>query len=638
MGIVYHNLKDIPLPSFGYPDRNDGRAYIKITGDDGKVHRKTIGHLTDSTPGNERIVPNEYFKSIYQDLWAEAYPDVKLPAHELSIGMYALTLGVCEHNGLYKVLQDVYGTTYVNNVIDYAMYSIMYRSSTTQLFKQSMEKTVLFSDKLYSDSWYSTFFAEKITEDQHHLFRIKWVQHLVESGLKKVWLGIDGSNNDCSARQSYLARFGFPQSHNQNKTIVGYMYAVDADTGKPVTYFTYEGSIPDSPVFQKMATFLGGFDINIEGVILDRGFAVEEVFRKIDEEKWKYIVMLPTDSYGHKQMVQEHGEKIRWKTQYVLEDDALFGIADVKKLFGSHDRTSNICLFFDGTGGSSGSVRLLKKIQTAKKKAEKAIASGSRAAIEKKLKNYLSIEGEGCERKVIIHYEECDKCMASKGFFSLATSAGITPGQGNAIYKKRDTSETQFCILKSQEGGNTTRVHKTESIYGKFAITFIASIIRSEIETTCKKLDLDTNPMIQGMDRVTLLYTAEGQYEAVRNLTTEQKLLFAEYKIDQDTLEQLASDFNRRNKTDSYNPERALPVKPVPKARINSRKAGRPPGTSTESTDDSKKGPAIERSDISAKVKSKGGRPRGTKDTKPRKPRSDKGKKRGPRMKLENGS
>ncbi len=71
---------------------------------------------------------------------------------------------------------------------------------------------------------------------------MKWVQQLAHAGLKKVWLGIDGSNNDCDARRSFLAKFGFPKSHNKSKTIVGYMYAVDADTGKPVTYF-----VPLSP-------------------------------------------------------------------------------------------------------------------------------------------------------------------------------------------------------------------------------------------------------------------------------------------------------------------------------------------------------------------------------------------------------
>ena len=630
MSIVYRNQKDIPMPSFGYPNRTDGRVSIAYNGEDGKVHWKIIGHLTDSTPGKERMVPNEYFRRTFQDIWIREYPNDTLPPHEMHIGMYALTLGICEKTGLYSILQKVYGYEYVNNVLDYAMFSILDRSDITQLYESRMDREVLFSDKLYSDSWYSSFFARKLTEDHHNLFRIRWIEHLVKKGLKKVWLCIDGSNNDCEARKSFLARFGFPKSHNKNKTIVGYMYAVDSESGMPVTYTVYDGSVPDCQAFQKLATFLASFSIEIEGVILDRGFAVEEVFRKIEYEQWKYVVMLPADTYGHTQMVREHSEEIRWKSEHVLDEDALFGIADEKRLFGNHDRISNICLYFDGASGSGQSIKLIKKIQIAKRKAESAIESGKRAGIEKRLRKYLTIEGEGAERRVIRHYEEWDKSMAASGFFSIAASRGMNPQLVNSLYKKRAVSETQFCILKSQEGGSTTRVHKTSGIYSKFALLFISSIIRFHIEQSCQRCYLDTNPTIQDLDRIALIYTAESKYEAVRNLTLEQKELFSEFGINQDDIERFAIEFNSRSRKDSRNPERKLPNEKTPLLRTNTRKVGRPPKENRNPSGETKT-VSHETDDTSTNVKSKGGRPKGRKDSKPRKPRSDKGKKRGSR-------
>ena len=626
MGVVYRNMKDMAIPSFAYPNRHDGSVYIITIDEEGRKHRKTIGGLTVETRGEERMVPNDYFKNVYQDLWNEEYPDNKIPLHEMSIGIYMLSLAICTSNGLYEALKNVYGTSYVNSILDYAMFSIVHRSDVTQLYENMMRGNVLFSDKLYSDSWYSEFFSKKITEDQHHIFRIKWVQTLVLNGLKKVWLGIDGSNNDCEARRSFLAKFGFPKSHNKNKTIVGYMYAVDAETGRPVTYFAYEGSVPDSPAFQKMATFLGGFDIDIEGVILDRGFAVEEVFRTIDENGWKYVVMLPSDTYAHAKMTDEYSETIRWKSKYILADEVLFGISDKKKLFGRHGRVSSICTYFDGSNGSIQSVRISKKILSAKKKAEAAIRAGKRASVEKDLRKFLSIEGEGPGRKVVEHFDEWDKSMAGKGYFSLAVSDGITPDQANGLYKMRDTSETQFCIMKTQEGGRASRVHKTEGIYSKFMELFVSSIIRFEIEDACKRLGIDTNPTIQDLKRISLLYTAEDKYEAVRNLTLDQKRLFGLYNVDQDDFEKLARDFNRRNKTASKNPERKLPDKNSPTIIVNSHKRGRKKKDGMEKT-----GTDTGTMEPGEKIKSKGGRPKGKKDSKPRKPRSDKGEKRGPR-------
>ena len=629
MSSVFRNMKDMPIPAFAYPNRHEGSVFIVTIDEEGVKHRKTIGALTDSTSGEERMVPNRYFRDVYQDLWNEQYPDRKVPAHEMSIGMYALTLSACTTTGIYKDLQDIYGPVHANAILDYTMFSIIHRSDVTQLFEPTMQKEVLFSDKIYSDSWYSRFFSKQLSEDQHHQFRIKWVQRLVSNGLKKVWLGIDGSNNDCEARRSFLAKYGFPKSHNKNKTIVGYMYAVDASSGQPVTWFTYEGSVPDCQAFQKMATFLKGFNIEIEGVILDQGFAIEEVFRTIAENSWKYVVMLPTDTTGHVQMVSEYSEAIRWKSEYILEDDVLFGISDTKQLFARHERVSDICTFFDGSSGSTQSVRLSRQILTAKKKIVAAIANGNRASVARPLRKYLTIKGEGASRELIEHHDEWDRSMAGKGYFSLAVSEGITPDRANKLYKMRDTSETQFCILKSQEGGNATRVHRTEGIYSKFAILFIASIIRHEIESACKQLDIDTNPFIQNLDRISLLYTAQDKYEAVRNLTTEQKDLFHLFNVEQDDFEHLSRDFNKRNNTASKNPHRRLPNKDKPVIVGNTHKRGRRSKNQSINNNVVEDTPQPEL----ALPKSKGGRPKGKKDSKPRKPRSDKGRKRGPRSK-----
>ena len=629
MGKVDRNTHDMPVPDFAYTDRHDGRVFVRIIDSNGMYRKKTIGYMTVSNAGGERMIPNQYFIDKYRDLYMESYPDATVPFHEISIGMYALTLGITTNSGLYDDLVNVYGPIFANGILDYAMFSIMHRCSATQIFETSMAREVLFEDKLHSDNWYSDFFSKKLNEDKHHQFRIKWVNRLKSKGLKKVWLAIDGSNNDCEARRTFLTKHGFPKSHNKNKTIVGYMYAVDASTGQPVTYFVYDGSVPDSQAFQKVATFLGSFDLEIEGVILDRGFAVENVFKTIEEHKWKYVIMLPSDTHGHVQMAREFGETIRWKSEYIIEDDALFGISGNKKLFGMHERRSDICLYYDGAGGSIRSIKLIKKIQAAVRKAKLAISQQTKAAIPQGLQKYITIDGEGPERKITVHYQEWDKSMASHGFFSLAVSEGIDPSRANRLYSMRNVSEIQYSILKSHEGGGVSRVHSTEGIYSKFATAFVASLIRYEIETACQQLELDTNPMIQNMEQVILLYTAEAKYESVRNLTAEAKALLGKFSIDQDTLERLAIKFNDRSKTDSKNPVRAIPESGAPVIRSNSHIHGKPAAKKEHKDSDSS-------DDGAKKEKSKGGRPKGKKDSKPRKGRSDKGKSRGSYKKNKN--
>ena len=101
MSSVDRDLPSMPIPSFAYPDRHDSRVFIRQAGQNGKISKRTIGYMTDSTPGQERMVPNRYFRDYYPELYSKAYPDRKLPAHEMSVGMYAMTLGIATETGLY---------------------------------------------------------------------------------------------------------------------------------------------------------------------------------------------------------------------------------------------------------------------------------------------------------------------------------------------------------------------------------------------------------------------------------------------------------------------------------------------------------------------------------------------------------
>ena len=109
MGVADRNLNDMPVPDFAYTDRNNGRVFVRPTDPDGRVRKRTIGYMTVSAPGNERMVPNQYFKEKYQDLYSQACPDQKIPHHEMSIGLNALTSGITAQTGLYEDLRAVYG-------------------------------------------------------------------------------------------------------------------------------------------------------------------------------------------------------------------------------------------------------------------------------------------------------------------------------------------------------------------------------------------------------------------------------------------------------------------------------------------------------------------------------------------------
>ena len=54
MSRVDRNLPSMPVPEFAFPDRHDGRVFVRHIGQNGKVSKRTIGYMTDSTRGRSR--------------------------------------------------------------------------------------------------------------------------------------------------------------------------------------------------------------------------------------------------------------------------------------------------------------------------------------------------------------------------------------------------------------------------------------------------------------------------------------------------------------------------------------------------------------------------------------------------------
>ena len=593
MSHIYWELKEIPIPGEAYINTSDGRVFLMNADGSGKKKRRVIGHAATM----ETMHPNDLFKYLYPGLWAEYYGDRKLPEHELHIGMYALSLGVGCSKGLYPILQDVYGPLYGNAIMDYAMYSIMDRTNTAQLFPDRMSREVLFSKEAWSDDWYSALFRQHMPEDANHLFRMKWLEECHRMGITKAWISIDGSNNDCEVKRSDLCEKGEAKSHT-NSDLVSYIWALDTRAGIPITYFVNNGGMVDSKAFQKVAAFLKGGGIDVEGVILDRGFCTYDVFLMLEQCSYPYVVMLKSDTYGHMQMMERHASEIRWSVRHVINDNGLFGISEEQKIFGHHPEKAWVSLYFDGVNGTGRSITLIKKIRSAARTMNESILNHEKPSVPKELSPYLSVIKNGRSWKVEYNYDAWQRSLDEKGFCSIASSDNFGPGAVDRLYHLRDVSEKQYMIMKSQLGFDTTRTHSTEGIEARFAACFTAAILRSVIKGACRKNGLDTNQMLREMDRVSLVLLPDGLYSYVNNLSVRQRTLLEACGIQPSCFKAFADDVNRRRKNPINSQIHRLPES----GQDVKKKRGRPPKKKLE--------------DEPVKIKRKPGRPKGSKNKK----------------------
>ncbi len=499
----------------------------------------------------------------------------------------------------------------MNAILDFAMFSILHPGSSPQEFEKAMEREAVFSGRLRSGSWYSAFFTKRISEDQNHALRIRRMEHLTAAGLRKVWLsaGAPGSGSGAAARC---------------------IYALDAATGRPATYFPCSGSVPDSQSFEKIYVFLRSFHVEIEGAVLDSRFALPEVLSLVRDRGLKYVIALPGDCPAHLQMLKEHAADIRWRSGCLLEDGDVSGTAAAIKPFSESLAESPACLFFDGEAASRESLDLIRKVQSEKRRIQRAIASGEEASVPRDLRKYLSISGEGTERTLRMDSAALDGSMSSMGFFSMAVSDGISPSDALRLCRMPEASGLGIPVgeeggsglgIPVGEEGGSGQAGRAACSPGRLAMLFISGIVRSEFMQACRKYGLSEAQALRSLSEVRLLSSGNDQYEAVRGVPDDALRLLGEFSIDADSLERIAAEYSSRSRADERNPDRRLPDDGRPLTRSNSHRRGRPPKAAPEKSENG----GVSGGDAPETVKSKGGRPKGKKDSKPRKPRSDRG-------------
>lgn len=621
MAHIFREKFEIPIPSNAYINHSDGRVFIFLR--EGKSLEQSRRKVIGRAASNSTMYPNATFRYMFPSLWEEYYGvKERLPERSPHVGLYALCLGVGHKTNVYPLLHKSHGPLYANAIMDFVMHSMITKTDVAQTFPETMRKEITFSSTVPSDEFLSDMFTSKMKTDMNEAFIASWMEQCKSDGTAEAWISIDGSNIDCASEGCDLAEWGHAKSRN-NLKVVSYMYAVNAQTGMPITYMTYNGSKVDSKAFMRMSAYLKSYGIKAKGVILDRGFCTPDVFNELKENNIPYVIMLKSDTYAHTEMCKKSSGEVYWNLSHLIDKESLFGISSDtrQKVFKSMDMESYISLFFDGINGTERKTTLIRKVMNEANRLSEKISEGEDVSVNDQLAKYISIDYENGQPALKFNYENWQNAVDIKGFYSLATSEHMDASESSHLYNLRDKSETQYMFQKSQLGFDVMRVQSQAALESKFFVCFVASIVRNMIVRSCQKegLDSNTNRVITDIDRINLMLTESGTYLVIHDESTKQKKLLASVGILPADLDTLAEEVNMRknpiaslfrqipqhNENQSGKPGRGRKKKEKPEADAPEkikRPVGRPKGSGKKKDEDAHE----------PTEKKKAGRPKGS--------------------------
>ena len=566
--------------------------------------RLTIGWVNDTTL--KTMNPNTNYVARYPREFALACKGKLVPVTR-RVGMYMLSLALSQNNGMYPMLVKTCGPENANAIMDFANYSILFKSNVAKDFAHQMADQVLYSERLYSDSWFSDLFEKKITKSQQEDFKDKWVKACKERGIDKVWLCIDGSNNDCTSEEVELSERGKAKSH-KNIDIVSYMMAVDAGSGLPITERIYRGCQVDSKAFMEIMAFLKCYSIGVEGVIVDRGFCDIRCLETILDMKLHYIIMMKENTSGFNTMYKKHADEIRMKCTNGM-GGGIYAVSDECRIFGKYDQTSCITLIYDSINGQQRANYLFDKVKGFVDSANEQLEKGEETTIKKELKPYIITVKES--KKVTryeINHEKLQEAMDKKGFSAIAADLNYGPEVVLAKYDLRDKSEKAYMVIKTQLGSRVFRTHYTQGVEAKGFVAFIASIVRQEFARICKKTGLELTTAIREANFLCVQRTPDNNYMGVHNAIGRQLDLLAAANLEEDDIDYFALEESHKANGEVHDQIHKAPVHPSEDAKTQDGSEKRGPGRPKGSSNTNKEEPKPE------EPKRGRGRPKGSKN------------------------
>lgn len=601
MAIDYNAIVPIPCEA-NHPKASGRRVFIttkkeylpeKHYNQDSRI---SIGISISET----EMYPNNNYKVLFPQEFNEHVPYAKkLPEVIKVIGPYAAFLAVGQHTDLYPVMIRSFGPQNANMLMDYAIYSIMTHSNVSKDFQNTMGKHLLFSKKAYSDSWLSDFFKNKLSDEQGRLFRENWILHCKETGITKVWICIDGSNNDCDAVNMYEAESGHDKSGNGGP-IISYMWAVSSIDGTPITYLAYRGSRVDSVALKEMVECLSSFGIETEGVILDRGFWNKDDIECLKAAKLDFIIMMKSGQ-GFNQMLEKHGATLRSEdVSLMLSGSGEYGTVDEVQVFKNYGEQLHVALLYNNIRAAKSVNSLTDKIKECILSARMNIANGQPYEIDQTAKPYINVQKYRGRKKDTIEIDDgrLQEAVNRMGFAALAMSKRMSAQEVDDIYALRQNSEKQYAAFKTQLGYDILRVYSPDSWHSKFCCGFIAGIIRNEFVNRCVKANVDANTALKELEFVTMTRIRDKTYLYVRLMSLKAKAVLTELGIIEADMSLIAEAENGRLNKTSIHPVHKLPVRDPVK-----RGPGRPKGSKNKKTQEKK-----------PQTPGKRGRPKGSKN------------------------
>ena len=512
--------------------------------------RVCIGKMVDS----EYLIPNEKFEKYYPGVVINKETVTPEFSDSVDVGTFSLIDSFMKSTSIGDILDETFDSD-SSLIKDLISYILIKESCVFEHFPYWARKSVIYSNKIYSDSSISKLLKDNISIKQIEYFLNEW--NKLNTDINDVYINVDSTNFNVTSDYDGLADYGYAKD-DKDKLQINLSYLSRADNNRPLSYDLYNGSINDTGEIIHLLNVFNKYNYSNIGFIFDRGYYSLDLVKYLKKKGYFFIMMLK-DNYDYVQdLIDKHKDELVSSIDNYISEYELSYVS--KKVNISKSKTEKVyCyvhLFYNAYKAANDKIVLLNTVDTYEKEINTIYKTNKLATSESftKYNKYFNFHysKEGYLSSFEKNKTAIKNAISSLGYFAILTSKQVDSKEVISTYRSRDSIEKLFRALKTSFEFDHPGVHYKSSLESKVFITFLAMILRNEISITLSGLNINdrkqyTFPyIINELNAIEASKHINNIYSRRYALTAKQKKILSIYKLKEKDIEATISLLNTK--------------------------------------------------------------------------------------------
>jgi transposase len=487
--------------------------------------RTTIGRLDKSTG---MLIPNNAYYEHYSDETIKTFPSFDSVR---SIGATFLTGQVLKNLKITQILTEVLGQAKAQSVLTAAIFMAC-RGNVFARILDWCESYTLCEVPL-SDQKASSLFAS-ITHSERMAFFKSWIAIQPHT----QYLAYDVTSFSSYAKGIEETEWGYNRDGDKLAQINMGCY-LGEESGLPVFYVTYPGSIVDKSHMPYMMAYNKELGIRNVSFVMDKGFCSTANLQYMRDSHIPFIMGIEMRHKATRKALDTVREDIASMRNRL--DDVY--ARSIRSRFYGVDSTMHIYYC------PSLAEQQRSDLQRTVENMEVKLAQLTLAQLaERDVKRYSSFfdikhNADG-SLSFCRNYSKIDFAARNNGFFCLLTSTALTSAEVLKIYRRKDIIEKGFDDLKNHIDMKRMHTHTGVTTDGKLFCAFISLIAASEMTNKLLSLDrrkaMSKNDVISELEKIKIIHTLDGK-RLMNPITKTQRAIFEAFELNENNLRAYAN-------------------------------------------------------------------------------------------------